>query len=156
MNPSKKAAWNTNINEVSYSENKPFKFPKKSATGLSSSARKPMKLFPLSVFLQVREGGYDYKVNETINVVTAKTTKIGQRTWGIMKGAMALAMQKVEEYSKDSGPDNSKIDSSHQNENERDGYHRDFNHDTKGWNPSGVQQSSGRQFNSVSSGSWDD
>ncbi|GAB4856929.1 hypothetical protein Ancab_014847 [Ancistrocladus abbreviatus] len=75
---------------------------------------------------------------------------------GYYEGVMALTTQKVEEYSKESGPDNSKIDSSHQNENERDGYHQDFNHDTKGWNPSGVRQSSGQQFNSISSGSWDD
>ncbi|KAF2306136.1 hypothetical protein GH714_013142 [Hevea brasiliensis] len=36
---------------------------------------------------KVREGGYDYKVNETVNVVTAKTTEIGHRTWGIMRGS---------------------------------------------------------------------
>ncbi|KAK4759629.1 hypothetical protein SAY87_022760 [Trapa incisa] len=46
---------------------------------------------------KVREGGYDHKVNETVNAVAAKTTQIGQRTWGIMRGVMALASQKVEE-----------------------------------------------------------
>ncbi|KAI5069560.1 hypothetical protein GOP47_0015861 [Adiantum capillus-veneris] len=51
-----------------------------------------------------REGGYDQKVNETVSVVTAKTSEIGQKTWGIMKGVMALASQKVEELSKDGGP----------------------------------------------------
>ncbi|MCO5593250.1 hypothetical protein L7F22_047257 [Adiantum nelumboides] len=51
-----------------------------------------------------REGGYDQKVNETVSVVTAKTSEIGQKTWGIMKGVMALASQKVEEFSKDGGP----------------------------------------------------
>ncbi|GKV30034.1 hypothetical protein SLEP1_g38900 [Rubroshorea leprosula] len=50
---------------------------------------------------KVKEGGYDYKVNETVNVVTAKTTETGQKTWRIMKGVMALASQKVEEYTKD-------------------------------------------------------
>lgn len=50
-----------------------------------------------------REGGYDHKVNETVSVVTAKTSEIGQKTWGIMKGVMALASQKVEEFSKDGG-----------------------------------------------------
>ncbi|KAK7336968.1 hypothetical protein VNO77_17522 [Canavalia gladiata] len=43
---------------------------------------------------KVKEGGYDYKVNETVNVVTQKTSEIGHRTWGIMKGVMALASQK--------------------------------------------------------------
>ncbi|KAI8017032.1 hypothetical protein LOK49_LG04G02603 [Camellia lanceoleosa] len=52
---------------------------------------------------QVREGGYDTKVNETVNVVTTKTTEIGQKTWGIMRGVMALASQKVEEYTKEGG-----------------------------------------------------
>ncbi|KAH7299651.1 hypothetical protein KP509_24G022500 [Ceratopteris richardii] len=50
-----------------------------------------------------REGGYDQKVNETVSVVTAKTSEIGQKTWGIMKGVMAMASQKVEEFSKDGG-----------------------------------------------------
>eukprot|EP00250_Pteridium_aquilinum_P010093 c19151_g1_i2 orf=143-1678(+) len=50
-----------------------------------------------------REGGYDQKVNETVSVVSAKTSEIGQKTWGIMKGVMALASQKVEELSKDGG-----------------------------------------------------
>lgn len=56
-----------------------------------------------SLEVQYREGGYDQKVNETVSVVTAKTTEIGQKTWGIMKGVMALASQKVEEFSKDGG-----------------------------------------------------
>ncbi|KAK4419095.1 putative ADP-ribosylation factor GTPase-activating protein AGD6 [Sesamum alatum] len=50
---------------------------------------------------RVKEGGYDHKVNETVNVVTAKTSEIGQKTWGLMKGVMALATQKVEEYTKE-------------------------------------------------------
>ncbi|KAJ7557918.1 hypothetical protein O6H91_04G015900 [Diphasiastrum complanatum] len=50
---------------------------------------------------KVREGGYDQKVNETVSVVTAKTTEIGQKTWGIMKGVMAMASKTVETYSKD-------------------------------------------------------
>ncbi|KAG9147875.1 hypothetical protein Leryth_003473, partial [Lithospermum erythrorhizon] len=51
----------------------------------------------------VREGGYDHRVNETVNVVTAKTTEIGQRTWGLMKGVMALATQTVEELANEGG-----------------------------------------------------
>lgn len=50
----------------------------------------------------MRDGGYDSKVNETVNVMTAKTTKIGQMTWGIMRGVMEIALQKVEEYTKES------------------------------------------------------
>ncbi|KAG0460840.1 hypothetical protein HPP92_021137 [Vanilla planifolia] len=50
---------------------------------------------------KIKEGGYDQKVNETVNVVSAKTTEIGQKTWGIMKGVVAMASQKVEEYTKD-------------------------------------------------------
>ncbi|CAA6654932.1 unnamed protein product [Spirodela intermedia] len=41
------------------------------------------------------------KVNETVNVVTTKTTEIGQKTWGLMKGVMAIATQKVEEFAKE-------------------------------------------------------
>uniref|UniRef100_A0A0D6R0G7 Arf-GAP domain-containing protein n=1 Tax=Araucaria cunninghamii TaxID=56994 RepID=A0A0D6R0G7_ARACU len=52
---------------------------------------------------KVREGGYDQKVNETVSVVSAKTTEIGYKTWGIMKGVVAMASQKVEAYTKDGG-----------------------------------------------------
>ncbi|KAK8623069.1 hypothetical protein V6N13_117962 [Hibiscus sabdariffa] len=47
---------------------------------------------------KVKEGGYDTRVNETVNVITARTSEIGQKTWGIMEGVMAMASQKVEEY----------------------------------------------------------
>ncbi|XP_059667802.1 probable ADP-ribosylation factor GTPase-activating protein AGD6 [Cornus florida] len=104
---------------------------------------------------KVKEGGYDHKVNETVNVVTAKTTEIGQKTWGIMKGVMAMASQKVEEYTKESG--GWKSDGWQQNETERNGYYQDFGQESKGWNSSGGgQPSSGGNFNSVNSGSWDD
>lgn len=46
----------------------------------------------------MREGGYDQKVNETVSVVAAKTTELGQMTWGIMRGVMAIASQQVEAY----------------------------------------------------------
>lgn len=105
----------------------------------------------------MKDGGYDTKVNETVNVVTAKTTEIGQRTWGIMKGVLALASQKVEEYTKEDNG-NWKNDSWQRNESQQNGYYQDFNHNSKGWNSSeggAGQSSSGRQFNSVNSGSWD-
>ncbi|XP_022872750.1 probable ADP-ribosylation factor GTPase-activating protein AGD6 [Olea europaea var. sylvestris] len=98
----------------------------------------------------VKEGGYDYKVNETVNVVTAKTSEIGQKTWGLMKGVVALASQKVEEYNKE-GSDWK--NGWQQNENEGSGYYQEFGQESKGWNSSAA---SGRQFNSASSGSWDD
>ncbi|KAH9561203.1 hypothetical protein CY35_05G008300 [Sphagnum magellanicum] len=50
---------------------------------------------------KVRDGGYDQKVNETVSVVTAKTTELGQKTWGIMRGVMAMASQQIEAYTKD-------------------------------------------------------
>ncbi|KAG1337903.1 ADP-ribosylation factor GTPase-activating protein AGD7 [Cocos nucifera] len=97
---------------------------------------------------KVREGGYDYRVNETVNVVATKTTEIGQRTWGIMKEVMAMATQKVEEYTKEGiGRDGN---DQQPNENERNGYHKEFGQE-KSWqawdSPRGY--SSGR-------GSWDD
>lgn len=36
-----------------------------------------------------------------MNSVAARTTEIGQRTWGVMRGVMALASQKVEAYTKE-------------------------------------------------------
>ncbi|KAK4348518.1 hypothetical protein RND71_031273 [Anisodus tanguticus] len=102
---------------------------------------------------KVKEGGYDTKVNETVNVVTAKTSEIGQKSWGIMKGVLAMASQKVEEYTKDPTWKN---DSWQRGESEKNGYCQEFNQDSKGWNASGGAQSSGRNVNSVSSASWDD
>ncbi|KAI3474078.1 hypothetical protein Pfo_028866 [Paulownia fortunei] len=97
-----------------------------------------------------KRGGYDYKVNETVNVVTAKTSEIGQKTWGLMRGVMALASQKVEEYTKEGSGWQRK-------ESDNNGYYQEFGQESKGWNSSaGAQSSSSRQFNSVSSGSWDD
>lgn len=105
---------------------------------------------------KVKEGGYDYKVNETVNVVTAKTTEIGHRTWGIVKGVMAMATQKVEEYTKEN---NWKSDNWQRNESDSNGYYQEFNkQENKGWNSSstGGQSSSSGNYNSYSSSSWDD
>ncbi|KAL9398686.1 hypothetical protein Peur_007647 [Populus x canadensis] len=102
---------------------------------------------------KVKEGGYDYKVNETVNVVTAKTTEIGQRTWGIMKGVMAIASQKVEEYTKEGR----NTDNWQQSDNQSNGYYQEFNkQENKGWNSSSGGQSSSGHHNSYGSSSWDD
>uniref|UniRef100_A0A1D1Y3F3 Putative ADP-ribosylation factor GTPase-activating protein AGD6 n=1 Tax=Anthurium amnicola TaxID=1678845 RepID=A0A1D1Y3F3_9ARAE len=100
---------------------------------------------------KVREGGYDQKVNETVNVVTTKTTEIGHKTWGIMKGVMAMASQKVEEYTKE-GTVSWKGDSWQRSESESNGYYQEFGQETKGLNSSGDLSS--RNYDSVSS--WDD
>ncbi|KAK4377663.1 hypothetical protein RND71_003959 [Anisodus tanguticus] len=102
---------------------------------------------------KVSESGYDYKVNETVNVVATKTTEIGQKGWGIMKGVLALASQKVEEFAE--GP-NSRDDRWQRSENQQNGFYKESSQVSKGWNSSGGAQSSGRQSNSESSGSWDD
>ncbi|KAL9374162.1 hypothetical protein Peur_033782 [Populus x canadensis] len=102
---------------------------------------------------KVKEGGYDYKMNETVNVVTAKTTEIGHRTWGIMKGVMAMASQKVEEYTKDGW----NTDNWQQNNSQSNGYYQEFNkEENKGWNSSSSGQSSSGHYSSCSSSSWDD
>ncbi|OIW01640.1 hypothetical protein TanjilG_18211 [Lupinus angustifolius] len=104
---------------------------------------------------KVKEGGYDDKVNETVNVVSQKTSEIGQRTWGIMKGVLAMASQKVEELAGD-GP-NSKTDNWQQNENNRNGSSQDFNQENKGWNSSmGREQSSSWQSKTHSASSLDE
>jgi hypothetical protein len=53
--------------------------------------------------VQLREGGYDQKVNKTISVIANKTAELGSKTWGIMRAVMALASQKVEELAKEGG-----------------------------------------------------
>lgn len=97
----------------------------------------------------MKEGGYDYKVNETVNVVTAKTSEIGQRTWGMMKGVMAMASQKVEEYSKDGW----KADNWQRDDSEKNGYYQEFNRNSSS---GGGQSSSSGNVNSFGSTSWDD
>ncbi|KAI3721489.1 hypothetical protein L2E82_32502 [Cichorium intybus] len=104
---------------------------------------------------KVRDGGYDQKVNETVNVVTAKTTEIGHMTWGIMRGVMALATQKVEEYTKEGqGNETRSGDRFHQESKGRNS-NSSFNSNSNGRN--GVSKSSpGGNVKSVGSGSWDD
>lgn len=90
----------------------------------------------------MKESGYDQKVNETVSVVTAKTTELGQKTWGIMRGVMAIASQKVEEYTKEGI--GGKMDNwpHHENPN-NNGYYEKF-----------VQENSNKHYSSISS--WDD
>ncbi|KAJ1416865.1 ARFGAP/RecO-like zinc finger [Sesbania bispinosa] len=125
------------------------------AASAAHSAANVVQAGTKEITSKVKEGGYDQKVNETVNVVTQKTSEIGQRTWGIMKGVMALASQKVEEYTRDNP--NWKADNWQQNENGRNGYYQDFNQENKGWNSStGREQSSSGQFKTHTSSSWDD
>ncbi|KAJ6840914.1 ADP-ribosylation factor GTPase-activating protein AGD7 [Iris pallida] len=84
---------------------------------------------------KVREGGYDQKVNETVNVVAAKTTEISQKTWGTLKGVMAIASQKVEEYTKE-GAVNWKGDQWQRSETGMNGHIQGFGQGSKGWDSS--------------------
>ncbi|CAJ1897312.1 unnamed protein product [Sphenostylis stenocarpa] len=122
------------------------------AASAAQSAANVVQAGTKEISAKVKEGGYDYKVNETVNVVSQKTSEIGQRTWGIMRGVMALASQKVEEYTRDNP--NSTSENWNQNETNKNGFYQD----NKGWNSSTRegQQSSGGQTNSYHSSSWDD
>jgi ADP-ribosylation factor GTPase-activating protein 1 len=125
------------------------------AAAAAHSAANVVQAGTKEITTKVKDGGYDHKVNETVNVVTAKTSEIGQRTWGIMKGVMAMASQKVEEYSKEGI--NWKTDSWQRNDSETNGYYQEFKQENKGWNSSpGGGQSSSTGHNSYSSSSWDD
>lgn len=121
------------------------------AASAAQSAANVVQAGTKELTTKVKDGGYDQKVNETVNVVTTKTSEIGQKTWGIMKGVMAMASQKVEEYTKDGG--NWKGDSWQRNDN--NGYYQEFGHENKEWNSS-AGHSSSKNFDSVSSSSWDD
>ncbi|OVA18311.1 Arf GTPase activating protein [Macleaya cordata] len=118
---------------------------------VASSAANIVQAGTKDLTSKVIEGGYDYKVNETVNVVTTKTTEIGQMTWGLMKGVMAMASQKVEEYTKEGN-------NWQWNDGERNGYYQEFGQESKGQNSSSRgHSSSDKQFNpSNSFSSWDD
>ncbi|KAG6401489.1 hypothetical protein SASPL_138346 [Salvia splendens] len=117
------------------------------AASAAQSAASAVQAGTKEISSKVRDGGYDHKVNETVNVVTAKTSEIGQKTWGMFKGVMALASQKVEELTKEGS-------GSPRNEDENNGYYQDS---VQGYNSSsvGVQSSSSQHFNSVSWDDWD-
>ncbi|XP_027348844.1 probable ADP-ribosylation factor GTPase-activating protein AGD6 [Abrus precatorius] len=126
------------------------------AASAAQSAANVVQAGTKEISAKVKEGGYDHKVNETVNVVTQKTSEIGHRTWGIMKGVMALASQKVEEYTRDNP--NWRPDNWQQNENDRNGFYQEFHQENKGWNSYARegQPSSGGQTNTYNSSSWDD
>ncbi|KAJ0687139.1 putative Arf GTPase activating protein [Helianthus annuus] len=131
------------------------------AASAAQSAASVVQAGTKELTTKVRDGGYDYKVNETVSVVTEKTTEIGQKTWGLMKGVMAFASQKVEEYAKDNPT--WKNDSWQRNETQGNGSYQEFNRSNGTSNPtptSGINGnsvgSSGRNSNSVNSSSWDD
>ncbi|XP_076890147.1 putative ADP-ribosylation factor GTPase-activating protein AGD6 [Bidens hawaiensis] len=125
------------------------------AASAAQSAANVVQAGTKELTTKVRDGGYD----ETVNAVTAKTTEIGQMTWGIMRGVMALASQKVEEYTKEGGTGTgtgtpSKSDDWRRNNNQSDGFYQD----SKAWNDNNVisvSTSSGRTYN-VGSRGWDD
>ncbi|KAL0309832.1 UNVERIFIED_CONTAM: putative ADP-ribosylation factor GTPase-activating protein AGD6 [Sesamum radiatum] len=126
------------------------------AASAAQSAASAVQAGTKEITARVKEGGYDHKVNETVNVVTAKTSEIGQKTWGLMRGVMALASQKVEEYTKEGS--GWKNDNWQRKESDSNGYYQEFGQESRGWNSSAASQppSSGRQVASVSSSSWDD
>ncbi|KAH0882276.1 hypothetical protein HID58_058372, partial [Brassica napus] len=68
---------------------------------VAASAANVVQTGTMEFTSKVKEGGLDHTVSETVIVVASKTTEIGQRTWGIMKGVMATASQKVEEFTKE-------------------------------------------------------
>ncbi|KAL5066485.1 hypothetical protein RYX36_028222 [Vicia faba] len=121
---------------------------------VAASAANVVQAGTKEITSKVKEGGYDQKVNETVTVVSQKTSEIGQRTWGLMKGVMALASQKVEEYTKENS--DWKADNWQRNESGRNGYYQDFNQENKGNSSTGREQSSSGQFKTHSSNSWDD
>ncbi|KAL6998323.1 putative ADP-ribosylation factor GTPase-activating protein agd6 [Sarracenia purpurea var. burkii] len=123
------------------------------AASAAQSAANVVQASTKELSSKMREGGYDTKVNETVNVVTAKTTEIRQKTWGIMRGVMALASQKVEEYTKEVVTP--KADTSQRKESDINGYYQEFSQESKGLNVGG-KSSFGAHGNSVGPGSWDD
>ncbi|KAI4318997.1 hypothetical protein MLD38_032648 [Melastoma candidum] len=126
------------------------------AQSAAQSAASAVQVGTKEITSKVREGGYDQKVNETVSVVTAKTTEIGHKTWGIVKGVMALASQKVEEYAKEGGM-NWNNDNWQRNDSERNGYYQEFNQEDKGYQASsGGHSSQNGNSSSYSSSLWDD
>ncbi|THU67968.1 hypothetical protein C4D60_Mb05t30310 [Musa balbisiana] len=120
------------------------------ASSAAQSAANVVQAGTKELTSKMKESGYDQKVNETVSVVATKSTEIGQRTWGIMKGVMAMASQKVEEYSKEGI--SWKVDDWSQKESVKNGYYQEFGQDTKSWNS--PQENPNKHYNSVSS-SWD-
>ncbi|KAF3509196.1 hypothetical protein F2Q69_00001800 [Brassica cretica] len=116
---------------------------------VAASAANVVQTGTMEFTSKVKEGGLDHTVSETVNVVASKTTEIGQRTWGIMKGVMAIASQKVEEFTKEEASTWNQ-----QNTNEGNGYYQ--NKAVTNSSLGGSQSSSSYQNNSRNSSSWDD
>ncbi|KAE8719085.1 putative ADP-ribosylation factor GTPase-activating protein AGD6 [Hibiscus syriacus] len=116
----------------------------------AQSAASVVQAGTMELSTKVKEGGYDTKVNQTVSVVTAKTSEIGQRTWGIMRGVMLLATHKVEENAKDGMNWNN--NNLQQIESEKNGYHQDCNQGNRGCNST----SSGQSSSVGNYSSWDD
>ncbi|CAN6472376.1 unnamed protein product [Victoria cruziana] len=127
------------------------------AASAAQSAASAIQAGTMEISSKVREGSYDQKVNETVNVVASKTTEIGQRTWGLMKGVMAMASQKVEEYTKESGM-NWQTGSWHSNGNGMNGTGNAGHSQRFGPENEGTGNSGGHKgdFSSSSFDSWDD
>ncbi|WZZ40004.1 hypothetical protein YC2023_036263 [Brassica napus] len=116
---------------------------------VAASAANVVQTGTMEFTSKVKEGGLDHTVSETVNVVASKTTEIGQRTWGIMKGVMAIASQKVEEFTKEEASTWNQ-----QNKNEGNGYYQ--NKAVTNSSLGGSQSSSSYQNNNRNSSSWDD
>ncbi|CAI0426818.1 unnamed protein product [Linum tenue] len=125
------------------------------AASAAQSAATVVQAGTKEISSKVKEGGYDYRVNETVNVVTAKTTEIGQRTWGIMKGVMAMATQKVEEYAKDGGGWNSNPSAAAGQSSSGGNGSSSGNYNSSGSNHTSGNCSLGGNINNSHS-SWDD
>ncbi|CAN8284906.1 unnamed protein product [Cochlearia groenlandica] len=119
---------------------------------VAASAANVVQTGTMEFTSKVKEGGLDQTVSETVNVVANKTTEIGQRTWGIMKGVMAIASQKVEEFTKE---ETSTWNQQNKNESNGGYYHNKPADSSFGGSQS---SSSGLHNNSYrnNSNSWDD
>ncbi|KAL6645805.1 hypothetical protein ACP70R_017413 [Stipagrostis hirtigluma subsp. patula] len=123
------------------------------AASAAQSAASVVQVGTKEIQSKMKEGGYDQKVNETVSVVANKTAEIGSRTWGIMRGVMAMASQKVEEYAKEGGVGGWGDDWQRREQN-NEPYQR-FEHESgNGWSSS--QHGSSKNYNSNSWDDWDD
>ena len=116
---------------------------------VAASAANVVQTGTMEFTSKVKEGGLDSTVSETVNVVANKTTEIGQRTWGIMRGVMAIASQKVEEFTREEA-------SSWSQQNRSEGYGSYQNKAATNSSLGGSQSSSSYQNNYGNSTSWDD
>ncbi|KQK22312.1 probable ADP-ribosylation factor GTPase-activating protein AGD6 [Brachypodium distachyon] len=126
------------------------------AASAAQSAASVVQVGTQELQSKMREGGYDQKVNETVNVVSNKTVEIGSRTWGIMKGVMALATQKVEEYAKEGGVGGGWGDDWQRGEQNNNEPYCRSEHEANGNSWNSPQDGSSKNHNSNSWDDWDD